>query len=149
MQLHAGSWTCRFLVKAQPPDLTCEDVRAALCNAPWQHLGSGGQGSVYGCELGGARVAVKHLQGDSVASLDVELTALARLRHDNLVRMLGYVRRPRPPPAAPRLQHLHNPRARAPPVALLKLHRRPSATARHSSCTSAWSAAWRLPLNPG
>ena len=58
MQLHAGSWTCRFLVKAQPPDLTCEDVRAALCNAPWQHLGSGGQGSVYGCELGGAGAGV-------------------------------------------------------------------------------------------
>jgi hypothetical protein len=73
---------------------TCEDVRAALGAAPWERLGGGGQGSVFGCELGSARVAVKHLEGDKVASLDEELAVLARVRHDNLIRILGYVRRP-------------------------------------------------------
>ena len=73
---------------------TCEDVRAALGAAPWERLGGGGQGSVFGCQLGGARVAAKHLEGESVASLDEELAVLARVRHDNLVRILGYVRGP-------------------------------------------------------
>jgi len=73
---------------------TCEAVRAALGPTPWLRLGGGGQGSVFGCELGGARAAVKHLEGDSVASLDEELAVLAHVRHDNLVRILGYVRSP-------------------------------------------------------
>ena len=71
---------------------TCEDVRGALGPLPWHRLGGGGQGSVFACELGGAAVAVKHLEGDSVASLNDELEVLARVRHENLLRVLGYVR---------------------------------------------------------
>ena len=80
---------------AQLTAWTCEVVRAALGPTPWQLLGTGGQGSVFACVLDGARVAVKHLEGNSVSSLDDDQAVLARVRHDNVVRLLGYVRRAR------------------------------------------------------
>ena len=64
---------------AQLTAWTCEVVRAALGATPWQLLGTGGQGSVFACVLDGARVAVKHLQGNNVSSLDDDQAVLYRV----------------------------------------------------------------------
>ncbi|CAL4985540.1 unnamed protein product [Urochloa decumbens] len=62
-----------------------------------QLLGHGGFGSVYGGELAGSgtRIAVKRISSDSkqgLAQFTAEIVILGRLRHRNLVRLIGYCR---------------------------------------------------------
>ncbi|OEL26010.1 L-type lectin-domain containing receptor kinase IV.1, partial [Dichanthelium oligosanthes] len=62
-----------------------------------QLLRQGGFGRVYGGELAtsGTRIAVKRISSDSkqgIAQFTVEIVILGRLRHRNLLRLIGYCR---------------------------------------------------------
>ncbi|EFJ36811.1 hypothetical protein SELMODRAFT_77393 [Selaginella moellendorffii] len=74
---------------------TLRDLEAATCGfSPDNVLGEGGYGIVYrGCLGDGTPVAVKSLlnnSGQAEKEFRVEVEAIGRVRHKNLVRLLGY-----------------------------------------------------------
>ncbi|CAN6374434.1 unnamed protein product [Urochloa humidicola] len=81
-----------------PRRFTHKDLRKATNGfSSGQLLGQGGFGSVYGGELAGSdtRIAVKRISSDSkqgFAQFTAEIVILGRLRHRNLVRLIGYCR---------------------------------------------------------
>ncbi|XP_024032223.1 probable serine/threonine-protein kinase At1g01540 [Morus notabilis] len=74
---------------------TLRELEAATNGlSPENVIGEGGYGIVYGGILGdGTRVAVKNLlnnRGQAEREFKVEVEAIGRVRHKNLVRLLGY-----------------------------------------------------------
>ncbi|CAN6324324.1 unnamed protein product [Urochloa humidicola] len=83
-----------------PRRFSYKDLRRATNGFSSRHLlGKGGFGRVYGGVLAtsGPRIAVKRISSESPASLGLaqftaEIIILGRLRHRNLVRLIGYCR---------------------------------------------------------
>lgn len=80
-----------------PPELTCSNVLKATGNFSVQNLiGTGGFGATYKAELlPGYLVAVKRLyigKFQGLQQFDAEIRTLGRIRHKNLVTLIGYHR---------------------------------------------------------